>query len=1180
MPELGPHGTLGIASGRSFCPGLGFLICLTVSLTTAQAAMPAAKILTLEGRVQYQTAGTAVWEPAQTNQVLRVRDRLRTHECSGAVLQLADFSVLRVGELSIIEMMAPRVAEAKAKINFTQGLLYFLHRNDEGDLEIETPSAHAAIEGTEFNLRVDADGTTQLTMIDGTVMLSNPLGEVRLTSGEAGVVEPGRAPRKTAVLDLLNVIQWSLYYPGVLDPAEIGWSVAGEKALAQVMSAYREGDLLAAFNLWPLDHSPANADERLLKSALLLSVGRATNYDRLILPEDENHPLAVALRFAITAVRNEAITNPQPATNASQLVGWSYYSQSRHDLTGARRAAKQATELSPQFGFAWERLAELEFSHGRIKAAEQALDQAQALSPRNAQGHALRGFLWLARDKTVEATAAFEQAMQLDAGLGNAWLGRGLCRIQEGQARAGREDLQAAAVLEPNRWILRCYLAKAYSQEADGTRDSALRKELLQKARAELELAKTEAPNDPTPWLYSALLAHQQYESTPAIRDLERSVELNDNRQVFRSRLMLDQDRAVRGANLAQVYDLAHMPQVSLRESAKAAIYDYGNYSAHLNLAGSYFQLRDPTRFHLRHESEWFNEHLLASLLAPVGAGPLSQNLSQEEYSRVFSRKKFGLSSTTEYLSTGEIRELATYFGNLGGLSYAFDLDYQYKDGTRPNQELSRIEWYSRLKQKVSEKDSVMLITKYQDYESGDQFQHWSDTMARPDFRFKEEQMPWVAVGAHREWSPGVHTLALGGRFINDQWFSDLSAPQAVGFLFPTANPGQAPFDVRYQNRFEIYSGELNQIFQRERHTDILGVRYQSGNFYSSSTLDNVQPPAAAPLFNPPVATTGDGDFERLSVYEYHQWKLHDNLVAVGGVAYEQLVYPLNYRRPPLQNGRRRAEEICPKAALVWNPRAEVTLRGAYFRSLGGVSYDQSIRLEPVQFAGFSQSFRSLISETVMGSVEAPLYDVGGAALDLKFKTGTYLSLEGLWKRSEIERSYGYFELNAFRPPPDPAGLPAQSREDLDYREITGGLRLNQILAEGFFLDAQYDYTRSRLSRNLVDLPATPTYDRVSRQRSELHQLQAGLVYQHPSGLFARPEARWFFQDNEAGTGFGNSDFPMLNIFVGYRFPRHRGDLTLGVMNLTDEDYRLYPLNYYLEMPRERAFYIRLKINL
>jgi len=51
------------------------------------------------------------------------------------------------------------------------------------------------------------------------------------------------------------------------------------------------------------------------------------------------------------------------------------------------------------------------------------------------------------------------------------------------------------------------------------------------------------------------------------VGDLEHSIELNDNRALFRSRLLLDEDLAVRSSSLARIYQKADMPEVSLREA-------------------------------------------------------------------------------------------------------------------------------------------------------------------------------------------------------------------------------------------------------------------------------------------------------------------------------------------------------------------------------------------------------------------------------------------------------------------------------------------------------------------------------------------------------------------------------------------------------------------------------------
>src|SRR5207247_3129938 len=98
------------------------------------------------------------------------------------------------------------------------------------------------------------------------------------------------------------------------------------------------------------------------------------------------------------------------------------------------------------------------------------------------------------------------------------------------------------------------------------------------KAVNELELAIRIDPNDPTPWLYTALLKQERNRINQAIDDLERSLDLNNNRRVYRSRLLLYQDRAVRGANLATIYADAGMTDVAFREASRSANADYANF--------------------------------------------------------------------------------------------------------------------------------------------------------------------------------------------------------------------------------------------------------------------------------------------------------------------------------------------------------------------------------------------------------------------------------------------------------------------------------------------------------------------------------------------------------------------------------------------------------------------------
>jgi hypothetical protein len=235
-----------------------------------------------------------------------------------------------------------------------------------------------------------------------------------------------------------------------------------------------------------------------------------------------------------------------------------------------------------------------------------------------------------------------------------------------------------------------------------------------------LDVAKNLDPGDPTPWLYSALAKHDEYRNNEAVRDLEQSIDLNSNRAVYRSDPLLDQDRAVRGANLAGIYRDVGLVDVSLREASRSLNYDYANGSAHLFLANSYDALRDPQQFNLRYETPWLNELLLANLLQPVGAGSLSQTISHQEYSRLFERDHAGVYSLTEYASRGDWVENGSVYLTDGPLGASFDASYLSQNGYRPNQDQQNLALWTKLKYQITPNDSVLLQALYADIESGD----------------------------------------------------------------------------------------------------------------------------------------------------------------------------------------------------------------------------------------------------------------------------------------------------------------------------------------------------------------------------------------------------------------------------------------------------------------------------
>ena len=1158
---------------------------------TASQTTNEIRIVELQGTVEISPAPATSWVLTQTNQVLRPLDRLRTGARSRVALRWSDQSIVSFDASTEIEILPPHARQAQAGLRLLKGVLSFFHRDEPGRIRVLTRGAVAGVEGTEFVLSVDAAERTTLSVIDGRVHFGNGTDSLVLTNGEQAVAELGQPPRRTPGFLANNLLQWCFYYPAVLDLAELPLPPEAQSALGDSLAAYRSGDLLTALSRYPAARPPASEMERVYYAALLLSVGQVGEAETALAPfppaETTARPakLAAALRQLIAAVKRAEHPSRAGPELASELLAGSYYEQSRANaetsLKTALELARQAVARSPEFGFGWARVAELEFSFGHTRLALDALNQSLSLAPRNAQALALKGFLLAAQGETRAALAWFDRALAVDAALGNAWLGRGLCRIRRGDTAGGRGDLLMAAAIEPQRAALRSYLGKVEADTAD-----------MARAVKELQLAKQLDPKDPTAWLYSALLNQQNNRINDAIRDLEMSQALNDNRSVYRSQLLLDQDRAVRSASLARIYQEAGMSEVGLREAARAVNADYANYAAHLFFADSY-QLDLANQTSQRYETASEVEFLLANLLSPVGAGTLSPTLSQSEYSRLFERNRLGLVSSTEYLSRGAWTESGAQYGTFEQFSYDFDWLYASDPGQRANNDFELWRLQLQLKLALTPQDSVYLRVSDFASKSGDLSQQYDPALASVGVRVKETQAPIASLGYHHEWRPGVHTLALASWLDDDLSFTNPAQPTLVVFRpDDPMSPGETMLTgvqgiTMHQDsgsRLRLFSGELQQLWQQTRHDLILGGRVQTGDFHTENLQNQPSVPSVFPEEPIPAAQQDfTAPFRRLSFYGYYLWNLADPLQIIGGLTYDRLTFPENFRTAPGSARESSVDEVSPKAGLIWKPSPGTTVRLAYTRSLTGASLDQSYQLEPTQVAGFVQSFRSLIPESVAGANVGARIETFRGSLEQKFDTGTYLGVSAELFNSQVHRIAGAFD--AFTDQLDIA-IPSGLQEHLDYEERSLAFSAHQLVGAAWSFGARYRVSQAVLKDDFVEVPANLPPDRFDhfqpKQRLEglLHQLSLTAIYNHRCGFFAEGAALGLAQNN---TGYGpdapDDAFWQFDALAGYRFPRRKAELMIGLLNLTGQDYRLNPLNIYTDRPRERTLMAQLRLN-
>ncbi len=1164
---------------------LPLLCLLATSAAHLHGAENQAILVEKEGRVVLTKSGKPT-APAEKGAVLEARDRIGTGESSRAVLRMSERWFARIDEETELTITPAAFGAKDAKaLDVALGGAFIYSREAEGEVQIQTPSATGGLRGTQLLVRVAKDGTSHFHVLEGRVDLANPHGRVSLAAGEAGEASKDKAPRKTAVIQARNILQWALYYPAVLQPEDLPLSQTEQRHLDPSLNAYRQGDLLAALALHPKNIPPTSTNTRLYHAAVLLAAGRVDAARAAIAQTPTEHPARKALELMLAAVLLHERPAPLPdSPSASALIAESYYQQSRSQLAPALDAARRAAALLPTSGFAWTRVAELEFSHGRIPAARAALARALHHTPRNAQAHALSGFLLCAENRIAPAQSAFEAAIAIDPALGNAWLGLGLTKIKQGHTSEGRADLQTAATLEPTRSFLYSYHGKALSAAG-----------LSSLARKDLDLARQLDPADPTPWLYSAIQNQQENAYNTAIADFRESLRLNENRRVYRSQFLLDQDRAVRGANLAKVYQNAGMDDLAVREAVRAVEADYSNPSAHLFLANAYDALRDPSRVSLRHETPWFNELLLSFLLSPVGGGPLSQFVSQQEYSKLLETDGLGGSYLGEWRSDGILTQRASTFLTSGRFSAGIDALYHYDNGLRPNNATSREEIYWQFKYQLSPDDVLYSLGKFQDQESGDRFLTTDNRPLSPRLDFEEKQQPGLLLaGLNHRWAPGSHTLFLGGRLAAQQRITDPLTNQLIlahsdapplGSI-PPESIASDPFNLSIQRKFEIYSAELQHLWDTEHHTLLLGSRIQDGTFSTSASLSALNP-ATQPLYSNPAADQlFDTPFSRQSFYTYDFLKLTPTLTLLGGASWDHIEKPVNFRSAPISSRSESIERFNPKIGAVFSPSQALSLRAAYTESLGGVSFDESVRLEPAQFAGFNQSFRTIISESLVGSVEAPVFKTLGLAAEGALPSNTWWSASLHLLRQEVDRSTGAFELltdSAF--PTGQAIFPSSTPQQLRYDERILTLGLNQLIDREFALGARYRHTTADLSTSYPLIPSSIAPAAHATDSGTLQHLLLCANWNSPSGWFARAEANWYSQNQERSlaslppTHTGDDDFWQFHLQTGYRFHRNLCEITTGILNITGADYRLSPLTSNELLPRDPTLFVRVRLS-
>ncbi|HEV8646611.1 MAG TPA: tetratricopeptide repeat protein [Burkholderiales bacterium] len=909
-------------SSRGFLPPLLLFYFITTSGIPAFAAdvsaacsSPVARVVSIQGSIEVLPAHQKDWSKVtRLDTPLCEGDRLRTGALSRAALfiqaetlvrvdQNTSISVSQTAEETLVEFTQEEVLPAAAGA-YSCGAGYFITRFPR-KFKVNTPHLNAAVEGTEFQVAMRCE-STELSVFEGKVLAEGAAANVfpaqSISSGQVLTIGGSEPPAIKLLVKPADAVQWVLYYPPLSD-------------------ATAEADLPPTEQCRSLP-TPLNQTCLTQRAEVLLRLGRVEEAQR-----DVDEAVALdpvlgdgnALRAIINIARNDkasAIEAGTAATTASpnSFRAWlalSYAQQASFELEKSLESARKAQALEPNSSVTNARVAELLMSLGRIKEAEVAARAAVDANPSESRAHTVLGFVRLAQLKTSDARTDFLNAIERDSSDPLPRLGLGLAIIRDGNLADGREQLEIAVALDPTNSLLRSYVGKAYYEENSKERD--------QLAATQFELAKQLDPNDPTPWLYDAILEQSQNRPVEALEELQRSIVLNDNRAIYRSRLLLDEDRGARGASLARIYQDLGFDQLAVVEAAKSLAVDPGNYSAHLFLADAYVQY---PRTQIARESEYLQSQLREPLsfipLPPLRSesNPLSTSLPSgvaramgvtgttlNDFSSLFDRQGmlFSFDGIVAEEGTNAQQFVVSALGDrlavqLGGGRFE-------TNGFSENRDFTQDAYDVLVRAHLSTTLSVQAEQRWSQIERGGAFFAYDPGMVSP-FRLRE-------IG---------QTTRLGLRYRVDE-----KSDFVLSVIRQT-------YDFNFDNGAELTSaadiGEVQHMRSGASWTVVAGVGFLDGN-----------------------RAGVDGDPLPGSYYKngYLYGYLRDassRLQLQLGASFD------SYSQEDVGD----YGIVCPKLGVIWTPAASTTIRTAVFRN-AKPAFIVGHTIEPTQVAGFNQFF-------------------------------------------------------------------------------------------------------------------------------------------------------------------------------------------------------------------------------
>ena len=484
-------------------------------------------------------------------------------------------------------------------------------------------------------------------------------------------------------------------------------------------------------------------------------------------------------------------------------------------------------------------------------------------------------------------------------------------------------------------------MGKAYFEE----RQDAL-------AGSQLAMAKELDPKDPTPWFYDAIRKQLDNRPVEAVDDLDRSIRLNDNRAVFRSRLALDEDLAIRGVSLARAYDDLGFDRLALLHASGSLTSDPADASAHRFLSDAYANVS-------RHEVARVSELLQAQLLQPVNISPVQPQQADtdlnlpasagparaafDEFTPLFARDQFRLTASGEAGNHGTWGDELVASGISNRVSYSLGQFHHETNGFRPGSDLQHDIYDGFVQAALNPQLDLQLEFRHRETEQGDLRLSYDPTFVPSQQRSLDQSISRA----------GMH------------WSASPRSDLLVSLIY----------SERTEKLVDPVALDQHQSLQ-ERGTDAQVQYLYRGTGYdviAGGSVNGIDANSHFELRALGIVTDSTPDVNEHNAYVYTHLAAPRDVQWTLGLSHD--VFNSTYAD---------LKKLDPKLGLQWTVAPGVQLRAAALQTLKRqLIVDQT--LEPTQVAGFNQFF-----DDFNGS-RATLY---GAGIDADLSSRMHAGLE------------------------------------------------------------------------------------------------------------------------------------------------------------------------------------------